>query len=279
MNKNRIGMCQWFHFKEYERAQRAVSHLEDLGVKHLRMDVSWADYFRSDGPEWYNWLFKMLGTKFKLLVCLWHTPPSISRNGKPNGPPFPSKLAYFQDLVRQVIEQYGEYIEAVELWNEPNNRLKWDFSTFDPHWSWLDEMILRGAKQAKTMGMTTVFGGISPINGGFLRQFQKSLSFIDIIGIHAFPGQWNEASGWQGWTGVERHILQAAGGRRVWVTESGLAAKPDKSDELKLQRKQFEETIDTAYLLAHPLQSKFQMVVTLVILNALTIILLSFAFK
>ncbi len=37
--------------------------------------------------------------------------------------------------------------------------------------------------------------------------------------------------------------------------------------------------IYTIYILWHPLSSKFQMVLTLVVLNALTIVLMAFAFK
>jgi len=37
--------------------------------------------------------------------------------------------------------------------------------------------------------------------------------------------------------------------------------------------------IYTVYILIHPLASKPQMVITLVVLNALTIVLMSFAFK
>ena len=45
--RRRSGICQWFHFEDH-RLDDAVRWLRDLGVKHLRTGLSWADSLRPD---------------------------------------------------------------------------------------------------------------------------------------------------------------------------------------------------------------------------------------
>jgi beta-xylosidase len=45
-----MGMCQWFHFEDH-RLEPAVKWLRELGVKHLRTGLSWADSFRPNALE------------------------------------------------------------------------------------------------------------------------------------------------------------------------------------------------------------------------------------
>src|SRR4051812_4244153 len=40
-----LGICQWFHFED-PRLETAARWLKELGVKHLRTGLSWADSFR-----------------------------------------------------------------------------------------------------------------------------------------------------------------------------------------------------------------------------------------
>ena len=56
-------------------------------------------------------------------------------------------------------------IEAVMLWNEPNNKSHWDFE-LDPDWSRFAEMAQPGrpGDRGREPGLTRVLGGISPID-------------------------------------------------------------------------------------------------------------------
>ena len=71
------------------RLAQAVHLLPDLGVRQLRTGISWADLHRPGGRDWYDRMFAALAgvEGLSLLVSLWHTPPSISANGRTNGPP------------------------------------------------------------------------------------------------------------------------------------------------------------------------------------------------
>jgi beta-xylosidase len=48
-----LGICQWFHFED-PRLEAGVRWLKDLGVKHLRTGLSWADSLRPGADTWFD---------------------------------------------------------------------------------------------------------------------------------------------------------------------------------------------------------------------------------
>ncbi len=48
-----LGICQWFHFEDH-RLDDAVRWLKDLGVRHVRTGLSWADSFRPNAEAWFD---------------------------------------------------------------------------------------------------------------------------------------------------------------------------------------------------------------------------------
>lgn len=48
-----LGICQWFHFEDH-RLDHAVKVLKDLGVRHLRTGLSWADSYRPNADAWFD---------------------------------------------------------------------------------------------------------------------------------------------------------------------------------------------------------------------------------
>jgi CDP-paratose 2-epimerase len=227
--RNKLGVCQWFHFEDYVGLDRAVRTLRELNVKHLRTGISWADYFRPGGKAWYDHQMKAL-EDFEVLLSVWHTPPSLSEGDACNSPP--RRLLDYADFIDRVITEYGSQFSDLELWNEPNNRLKWNFVQFDPTWSKFAEMIGAGAYWAKQRGRRTVLGGIIPVDPHWLQMMRDFgvLEYIDVIAIHGFPGMWFPGhpnwdwhEHWDGWDQKLSVIEAAETGRPVWITETGLA--------------------------------------------------------
>src|SRR5882724_6172085 len=54
-----LGICQWFHFQDY-RLSDAAQWMRNLGVRHLRTGLSWADSFRPDAAAWFDRQMKEL---------------------------------------------------------------------------------------------------------------------------------------------------------------------------------------------------------------------------
>lgn len=116
-------------------------------------------------------------------------------------------------------------IEAVMLWNEPNNLSHWD-RELDPDWSRFAVMSSMAAEEIRALapGTRLVLGGISPIDPAFLRLLDGHglLARLDVIALHGFPYDWNL---WHGeeWRAKIRAIA-AEFRMPVWVTEVGVSS-------------------------------------------------------
>jgi len=225
----RLGVGQWFHYQEEETLDRAVQLLHELGVRDVRTGVSWADYHRPQGKAWYRRQMERL-SEFNVLLSIWHTPPSIAEGGVCNGPP--RRLRDFADFVNHICQEYGEHFDEVELWNEPNNRYKWDFEQFDPKWRKFGAMIVDAAHWVQRIGRRSVLGGMIPVDPSWLELMASygALEHIDVVAIHGFPGMWwadapnwDWYHTWNGWDGKIAQIRTVAGDRPIWITETGLA--------------------------------------------------------
>ena len=66
-------------------------------------------------------------------------------------------------------------VEAVMLWNEPNNLSHWDFKV-DPDWKMFAEMAKTASRaiRSENPDLPIVLGGISPIDP----------NFIELMGTH-----------------------------------------------------------------------------------------------
>ncbi|HYD39858.1 MAG TPA: glycosyl hydrolase [Anaeromyxobacter sp.] len=116
-------------------------------------------------------------------------------------------------------------IEAVMLWNEPNNLSHWDFQ-IDQGWSRFAQLArLAGeAVRLERPGLTRVLGGMSPIDASFLDLLRRQggLDEVDAVAVHGFPLDWNH---WQidEWPSRLAEITSAID-RPVWISEVGASS-------------------------------------------------------
>src|SRR5437868_4149529 len=85
-------------------------------------------------------------------------------------------------------------VEAVMLWNEPNNLSHWDFQ-LDPEWKMFAEMCIAAAQAVRRVNpkLPIVLGGISPVDPNFIRLLDSHgvLRQVDVVAVHGFPLDWN----------------------------------------------------------------------------------------
>lgn len=116
-------------------------------------------------------------------------------------------------------------IEAVNFWNEPNNKSHWDFEV-DPEWNIYAEMIKLAARAAKTEkpDILRVLGGMSPIDPVFLQRLNNAgaLKDLDAVAVHGFPLDWNlwNINEWPD----KIAEIEAITDLPVWVTEVGVSS-------------------------------------------------------
>ena len=88
-------------------------------------------------------------------------------------------------------------VEAVMIWNEPNNLSHWDFH-LDPDWKLFSEMALLSARAIRQINpsLKIVLGGISPIDPHFIQLLDGYglLDAVDVVAVHGFPLDWNHLS-------------------------------------------------------------------------------------
>ena len=227
-----IGLVEWFRVGEYRRVEEVLADLAQIGVTELRTGISWADYYSPQGKDWYDWLIPTLARQVKVLPCFLYTPPSLGLKPKTSSPPArPKDFADFLDII---LTELGEHFEWVELWNEPNNKIEYDY-TLDKHWFLFAEMVGGAAHWAQKRGKKTLLGGMSPVDPNWLQlMFDRGvMQYIDAVGIHGFPDvfdqQWED---WDTYVKAVRQVLQENGSTaQIWITEVGFSTW--QHDELK----------------------------------------------
>jgi beta-xylosidase len=129
-------------------------------------------------------------------------------------------------------------VEAIMIWNEPNNKSHWDFE-IDPGWQVFAKMVNAAADSIKQVNprLPAVLGGISPIDTNFIQTLEKQdvLNHVDVVAIHGFPLDWNHWTihEWPEKVGEIRAVTKLP----VWISEIGVSTfGAEEVQEWGLQR-------------------------------------------
>ena len=115
-------------------------------------------------------------------------------------------------------------VEAIVLWNEPNNLSHWNFK-LDPDWERFADMVKQASVAIRKVnpGLTIVLGGVSSCDCDFLRLMRKHgvLDYVDAVGVHGFPMDWNhwQLSDWPARIAEAKEVT----GKPIWVAEVGVS--------------------------------------------------------
>jgi beta-xylosidase len=116
-------------------------------------------------------------------------------------------------------------VEAVMLWNEPNNLSHWDFK-IDPEWKSFAEMTIAAAHAIRDVNpdVRIVLGGISPIDPHFIELLTGHgvIDAVDVVAVHGFPLDWNHWSIHEWPKKIDE--IRAVTSKPVWVTEAGASS-------------------------------------------------------
>ncbi len=116
-------------------------------------------------------------------------------------------------------------VEAVMLWNEPNNLSHWDFK-LDSQWKLFADMAITAARAIRRENpeLPIVLGGISPIDPHFIQLMGSHgvLDAVDVVALHGFPLDWNHWS-INDWPQKVEEI-RAVTRLPIWVSEAGASS-------------------------------------------------------
>jgi beta-xylosidase len=116
-------------------------------------------------------------------------------------------------------------IEAVMIWNEPNNKSHWD-PEIDPDWSRFAAMAIAAGKAVRGVNpaLPRVLGGISPIDPNFIANLTGKgvLDHLEAVAVHGFPLDWNlwSINDWP----AKIQEIRAVTELPVWVSEVGVSS-------------------------------------------------------
>jgi beta-xylosidase len=98
-----LGICQWFHFEDH-RLDDAVRRLRELGVRHLRTGLSWADSYRPNAEAWFDRQMEALA-EFEVTVTFCFTPEH--RGVQPHHTSPPLVPGEFADFCARMVRRYA----------------------------------------------------------------------------------------------------------------------------------------------------------------------------
>jgi hypothetical protein len=244
----------------------AMSRIETLGVRWVKVQVPWRDMQPTGPDERDNPFFRLVEQHleeaarrgFNVMVSVVKAPAWARSVQAEDGPPDdPEQLARFITLILNEFNaglarpMLGEYIDAVEIWNEPNLIREWQGTLpFDGAGYMRLFAPAYAAVRAYSPTLPVITAGLAPTGntGGsiddrtYLRQmFAAGLGgYADVV-IGAHPYSWGNAPtavccGTRGWdddphfffadTMREYRAILAENGtpnRPIWITEFGYA--------------------------------------------------------
>ena len=97
------GFCQWFHFEDH-RLDEAVLRMQELGVRHVRTGLSWADSYRPNAEAWFDRMMQALDP-FEVSLTLCFTPNHLGLEEHHTSPPKDNRQ--FADFAAWAVARYA----------------------------------------------------------------------------------------------------------------------------------------------------------------------------
>lgn len=116
----------FWNYKNDTERQIALQKMKDAGVKWVRIDMGWAtveearDVYSSWSLDLYDAVVNQASNMgFNVLLTVQNTPNWAHSSTDETMPPDdPDELGEF---MKDMSNRYGEKVQAMEIWNEPNN--------------------------------------------------------------------------------------------------------------------------------------------------------------
>jgi CDP-paratose 2-epimerase len=251
-----FGMTGHFPPGAQERVEAGMRALASLGVRHIRIEIDWADWQETGVREWYQRLMGSLSQQFTVLPALVYAPPSAEMRAGPQGnnsapgrgspthdsalgapSPAPASLPpedpkAFADFVDVLTDGLPGPLEWIELPSEPAHPGIWDWR-LDPRGHIFSQVIASAAYRCRQRGIKTVLGGLRTGDLGWLSLLCENgvVDFADAVGLQDDPAApLIRARGWPEVVRDAKRILaEHCRNAQLWITGAGCST--DNYDE------------------------------------------------
>jgi hypothetical protein len=212
--------------------------MADLGSRWTRIDIGWHDFEPSPGV--YNaWsvdayrveLQRARAAGQKIMVMVSTAPQWATGSSNPNTPPRdPADYARFLSYLGA---QYGQYVDAWEVWNEPNTARFWSTGPSPSAYAALVKAAYPAVKAADP-GAPVVMGATSLNDNAFLQGAYAAgvKGYFDALSTHPYTCDApdvikRDASGhiskysFAGYRELRDTMLANGDDKPIWLTEFG----------------------------------------------------------
>jgi CDP-paratose 2-epimerase len=207
---------------EQGHVERSIQALELLGIHHIRVGLSWAQWCTAEGRDWYEWLIRTLSRRLTVLPAMAYVPPACETLADASG--LLQNRKAFAEFLDAFIQQFGGVIEWVELPSEPGQRGLWDWR-LDPRGRVFSEIIGSAAYRCRQRGIKTVLGGMSWADPAWLGLLCENgvIDFIDALGLSLVTaaGPYKAGLWWRARETADRVLSEHHQSPRLWITEAG----------------------------------------------------------
>lgn len=218
-----------------------INGLIQTGASWIRTDI----YYGGPGEESYNFIRYLKQNGFKILGIFCQKIARWTGNG---WEPIPD-LTHWRQLVQRALTNYGSYLDAIEMWNEP------DLTTFESGYMdgspthYLDMLrVLREEITLKNLQIPIVAGAVATMRntettpgdnygGYFLKRIHDlgADNYCDAYSIHIYKWFLNGYNGLNSLTDAYVRAINIVSPKPVWVTEIGHEAIPEDDQALQAQ--------------------------------------------
>ena len=98
-----LGLCQWVHFED-PRFDEMIRWFHELGVRHVRTGLSWADSFRPNADAWFDRQMKAL-EPFDVTLTYCFTPEHLGLSPHHTSPP--REIEGFAEFCARMTRRYA----------------------------------------------------------------------------------------------------------------------------------------------------------------------------
>ncbi len=237
-----LGVAESFGPGDRPHVEASIQALESLGVHHIRVRLSRADWHTADDRDWCEWLMRTLSRRLAVLPCLVYTPLPSTAIENVSLPQENSRA--FADFVDMFVQHFGDALGWMELLSEPDNTIAWDWR-LDPRGRIFSEIIGAAAYRCRQRGIRTVLGSIRPLDPNWVNLLCENgvVDFADVIGLHMVwgTGPRGAAPPSEAVDKVRKILKEHRQRARIWITEAGC---PTSNDDEFAQLQAFAGLLD-----------------------------------
>ena len=267
LDGGQMGIQLHYNF-DVDDWERTLHQVNQLRVGWIKLQAAW-EWLQPDHESQFDQNFRLFQLHvqkadkwgYKLMFSIAKAPDwARHANRNEDGPP--DDLSQFAAFIRLLLDKLGPYIDAIEIWNEPNLRREWTGSRPIGGASYMELFrIAYDTIRAYSPSIAVITAGLAPTGNhsgvsvddrAFLRQmYQGGLArYADVkIGVH--PYSWGNPPDFlccdnvagQGWDDQPQFFFRqtirdyagiiAAHGddAQMWLTEFGWATWEDYPTE------------------------------------------------